>query len=70
MLDHFSCLEIDAVSPFYHKEAPKDADWHSTWGHPRFLLRTGFSPDGKRLVSGSYDKTIKIWDISSLDTSR
>ena len=29
-----------------------------------------FSPDGKQVVSGSGDKRVKIWDISSLDTSK
>jgi WD40 repeat protein len=29
-----------------------------------------FTPGGKRIVSGSDDKTVKVWDISSLDTSK
>jgi len=29
-----------------------------------------FSPDGKRIVSGGWDDTLKVWDISSLDTSK
>jgi WD40 repeat protein len=24
-----------------------------------------FSPDGKTIVSGSYDKTIKVWDAGA-----
>ena len=27
--------------------------------------RVAFSPDGKRIVWGSYDKTIKVWDIEN-----
>jgi len=34
------------------------------------VTSVSFSPDGKRIVSGSGDKTVKIWDISSLDTSK
>jgi WD40 repeat protein len=33
-------------------------------------MSVSFSPDGKRIVSGSDDKTIKIWDISSRATSK
>jgi WD40 repeat protein len=39
-------------------------------GHSRFVTSVNFSPDGKRIVSGGGDKTVKVWDISSLDTSK
>lgn len=39
-------------------------------GHSRPVLSVSFSPDGKRIVSGSFDRTVKVWDISSLDTSK
>jgi WD40 repeat protein len=29
-----------------------------------------FMPDGKGFVSGGWDKTLKYWDISSLDATR
>ena len=39
-------------------------------GHNRSVTSVSFSPDGKRIVSGGYDKTVKVWDSSSLDTSK
>jgi len=38
-------------------------------GHGKLVISVSFSPDGKRIVSGSGLKTVKIWDISSLATS-
>ena len=38
-------------------------------GDTVFFSSVSFSPDAKRIVSGSRDKTLKVWDISSLDTS-
>jgi len=31
--------------------------------HSGAVLSVAFSPDGKRIVSGSEDKRVKIWDV-------
>ena len=31
--------------------------------HTECILSVAFSPDGTKIVSGSYDKTIKVWDM-------
>ncbi|KAK3807666.1 MAG: WD40-repeat-containing domain protein [Benniella sp.] len=44
----------------------------STWdrvrtltGHSEFVRSVAFSPEGDRIVSGSYDDTARVWDIDS-----
>ena len=39
--------------------------------HSHYVLSVAFSPDGKTIVSGSYDKTLKVWDagVSALTPS-
>ena len=34
-------------------------------GHTADVTCVAFSPDGKQIVSGSYDKTIRVWDSTS-----
>ena len=34
-------------------------------GHSQVVNAVAFSPDGKRLVTGGFDSTIKFWDIGS-----
>ncbi len=33
--------------------------------HSEFVLSVAYSPDGGRIVSGSYDKTLRIWDAQT-----
>ena len=59
-------------SPEQKAAAKKSVEGQETLtlkGHSRGVSSVSFSPDGKRIVSGSND-TLKVWDISSLDTSK
>ena len=33
-------------------------------GHTRFVTSVAYSPDGNTLASGSYNGTIRLWDVS------
>jgi WD40 repeat protein/predicted Ser/Thr protein kinase len=41
------------------------ATGHTFSGHTSYVNCLIFSPDGKTLISGGADKTIRIWDVSS-----
>ena len=34
-------------------------------GHSHIVASVAYSPDGKHIVSGSYDNTVKIWDSTT-----
>ena len=34
-------------------------------GHTNVVTSVGFSPDGKFIVSGSSDNTVRVWDANN-----
>ena len=41
-----------------------------TNAHSGWVMSVAFSPDGTKIVSGSFDKTIKVWDFGALEPSK
>jgi len=38
---------------------------HTLKGHAGWVTGVAFSPDGQRLASGSWDQTLKFWEVST-----
>ncbi len=56
------------VQAIYYNEDPTHSflPWATNLeGHKFSILSVAFSPDGKKLATGSFDKSAKIWDLKS-----
>ena len=41
-----------------------------TDAHSYYIVSVAFSPDGTKIVSGSDDQTIKVWDFGAQEPSK
>jgi WD40 repeat protein len=54
-------VKIWALDP----DAKSSKDFRILKGHVRYAWKVTFSPDGRYLASGSWDSTIKVWDLQA-----
>ena len=58
-------MELKAESQSAHNDfdvASLELKAEKQSAHSHYVMSVTFSPDGKTIVSGSADKTLKVWD--------
>jgi WD40 repeat protein len=55
----------DAIPRAFGRAEAADVAGHADWATDSGFIRLSFSPDGKRIVTASADKTARVWDADS-----
>ena len=74
----FGCAGAPKIAPPWPKltpvlACPADAPGllsEKPNAHSLYIHSVAFSPDGTKIVSGSDDQTIKVWDFGALEPSK
>jgi guanine nucleotide-binding protein subunit beta-2-like 1 protein len=61
-------LDLDNIEESEDKDPKVGKPFKSLKGHSHFVSSVAISRDSKHVVSGSWDKTLRLWDLSTMTT--